>query len=131
MAQETYRMPPDGWVCFHCGERFKTVGGARVHFGRRPSSTAGCLIKVGEARGLLMEVRRLEAELRELIDNACRVCDQTLLSKRALANHKRLTVAFACRVGLAAGWQAQVDLSASSVTFFGPAAWNMKRHHEV
>ena len=84
MAQETYRMPPDGWVCFHCGERFTTVGGARVHFGRRPSSTAGCLIKVGEARGLLMEVRRLEAELRELIDNACRVCDQTLRSKRGV-----------------------------------------------
>ena len=82
MAQETYRMPPDGWVCFHCGERFTTVGGAMVHFGRRPSSTAGCLIKVGEERGLLMEVRRLEAALRELIDNACRVCHQTLLSKR-------------------------------------------------
>ena len=83
-------MPPDGWVCFHCGERFKTVGGAQVHFERRPSSTAGCLIKAGEERGLLMEVRRLEAALRELIDNACRVCDQTLLSRRALADHQWL-----------------------------------------
>ncbi len=80
MAQETYRMPPDGWVCFHCGERFTTVGGAQDHFGRRPSSTPGCMIKAGEARGLLMEVRRLEAEARELIDNACRVCDQPLAS---------------------------------------------------
>ena len=80
MGQETYRMPPDGRVCFHCGERFKTVGGARVHFGRRPSSTAGCLIKVGEERGLLMEVRRLEAVLRDLIDNICRVCHQPLAS---------------------------------------------------
>ncbi len=103
MARETYRMPPDGWVCLHCGGRFTTVGGARVRFGRRPSSTAGCLIKIGEERGLLMEVRRLEAELRELIDNTCRVCDQTLLSRRALANHQWLAVAFACRVGLAQG----------------------------
>ena len=88
MAQETYRMPADGWVCFHCGERFTTSGSAAIHFGRRPSSTAGCLIKVGEEWGLLMEVRRLEAEVRELIDNTCRVCDQTLLSRRALADHK-------------------------------------------
>ena len=76
MAQQTCRMPPDGWVCFHCGERFTTVGGAQVHFGRWPRDTPGCLIKAGEARGLLMEVRRLEAELRELIDNTCRVCRQ-------------------------------------------------------
>ena len=73
-------MPPDGWVCFHCGERFTTVGGAQVHFGRVPSNTPGCLIKAGEARGLLMEVRRLEAEARELIDNTCRVCRQPLAS---------------------------------------------------
>ncbi len=43
-------MPPDGWVCFHCGERFTTVGGAQTHFGRRPIDTPGCLIKVGEER---------------------------------------------------------------------------------
>ena len=73
-------MPPDGWVCFHCGERFTTVGGAMVHFDRRPSSTAGYLIKVGEERGLLLEIRRLEAEARKLIDNTCRVCDQPLAS---------------------------------------------------
>ena len=83
MAQETYRMPPDGWVCYHCGERFTTVGGAQVHFGRRPSSTAGCMIKIEEERGLLMEARRLEAGVRELIDNACRVCRQPLASALA------------------------------------------------
>ena len=53
-------MPRDGWVCFHCGERFTTVGGAQTHFGRRPIDTPGCLIKVGEERRLLMEIRRLE-----------------------------------------------------------------------
>ena len=83
-------MPSDGWVCFHCGERFKTPGGAADHFGRRPSNTAGCLIKAGEERGLLLEIRRLEAEVRELVDNTCRLCDQAPLSKRALANHKWL-----------------------------------------
>ena len=80
MGQETCRMPPDGWVCFHCGERFTTVGGAQVHFGRRPRDTPGCMIKAGEERGLLLEVRRLEAALRELIDNARRVCRQPLAS---------------------------------------------------
>ena len=88
MTQETYPMPKDGWVCFHCGERFTTPGGARIHFGARPTAMAGCLIKVGEERGLLMEIRRLEAALAELIDNTCSICDQTFLSKRALASHK-------------------------------------------
>ena len=98
MAQETYWMPADGWVCFHCGERFKTSGGAEIHFGRRPSSTAGCLIKLGEERGLLMEVRRLEAEVRELIDNTCRVCDQTLLSRRATCRPVAMAIN-PCRYG--------------------------------
>jgi hypothetical protein len=30
---ETYPAPPDGWVCFHCGERFRSQYGARLHFG--------------------------------------------------------------------------------------------------
>ena len=29
-------MPIDGWVCFHCGERFRTEGAARDHFGETP-----------------------------------------------------------------------------------------------
>ena len=65
---------------FSLRRAFKTVGGARVHFGRRPRDTAGCLIKTGEERGLLMEIRRLEAALRELIYNTCRVCRQPLAS---------------------------------------------------
>ena len=66
MTQETYPMPTDGWVCFHCGERFTTPGGAEDHFGARPTDTAACLIKVGEERGLVMALRRSQAEVREL-----------------------------------------------------------------
>ncbi len=29
----TYEEPKDGWVCFHCGERFTKIGLAREHFG--------------------------------------------------------------------------------------------------
>ena len=63
---EFYEMPPDGWVCFHCGERFTTVGAAEDHFGERPTDMAGCRIKIGEERGLVMELRRLQARVREL-----------------------------------------------------------------
>ena len=84
---ETYQMPPDGWVCFHCGERFTTPGGAQVHFGARPEDQAGCLIKVGEERGLLMRIRVLEAGLREVVHHECRICEQRLANKRVLANH--------------------------------------------
>lgn len=83
-------MPADGWVCFHCGERFTTVGSAEDHFGARPTDMAACLIKVGEERGLVMELRRVQAQLREYTDHICSVCGQQLANSRALANHKWL-----------------------------------------
>ena len=64
---DTYSMPPDGWVCFHCGERFTTPGGAKDHFGSHPSATAACRIKVGEEMGLLMALRRAETYIIEQI----------------------------------------------------------------
>ena len=90
MPQDVYPMPADGWVCFHCGERFTTVGTAEDHFGTHPTDMAACLIKVGEERGLVMELRRVQAELRELRNNACAICGQELANKRALADHKWL-----------------------------------------
>ena len=78
MGQETCRMPPDGWVCFHCGERSRRLAALRSISVAGPADTPGCMIKLaGEERGLLLEVRRLEAALRELIDNARRVCRPT------------------------------------------------------
>jgi len=32
----SYETPRDGWVCFHCGVRFKTERAAREHFGEKP-----------------------------------------------------------------------------------------------
>ena len=41
---ETYTYPEEGrgWVCFHCGQRFVTPGGARLHFGTTPTATPFC-----------------------------------------------------------------------------------------
>ena len=88
--RNTYPAPADGWLCFHCGERFTTPGSAADHFGGRPTDTAACRVKVGEERGLVMALRRVEAELRELKHHECAICDQKLRTKRALANHKWL-----------------------------------------
>ena len=55
-------MPRDGWVCFHCGERFTTYGAAEDHFGKTPEAKVGCLINT-EERGLLMSLRRAEEEV--------------------------------------------------------------------
>lgn len=41
--EETYPMPADGWLCFHCGQRFTTIRGARLHFGPTPDRVARCL----------------------------------------------------------------------------------------
>jgi hypothetical protein len=59
-TQDTYPMPAHGWTCFHCGETFKTPGGAQNHFGGNVNGLAGCQIKVGEERGLLMALRKAE-----------------------------------------------------------------------
>lgn len=74
-APDTYPAPAHGWTCFHCGETFPsdTMAGqrrARDHFGADPSRKPGCLIRIehGDERGLLMKVRRLEAELGRLRD---------------------------------------------------------------
>ena len=58
-----YVTPTHGWTCFHCGETFRTPGSARDHFGADPLKDPACLIKVGEERGLVMALRRAEAEL--------------------------------------------------------------------
>ena len=60
-----YAMPPDGWVCYHCGERFTTPGAAGDHFGVRPGDGLACRIKAGEQRGLVMALRKAQAEHHE------------------------------------------------------------------
>lgn len=63
---DTYQQPEHGWTCFHCGETFTAPGAARDHFGETPGKVAGCMIKAGDERGLLMEFRKLERERDEL-----------------------------------------------------------------
>ena len=60
---ETYPKPEHGWTCFHCGETFTTPESARDHFGFDPSADPGCIIKLGAERGLLMALRKAEAEI--------------------------------------------------------------------
>lgn len=59
-ATGTYETPKHGWTCFFCGETFTTYGAARDHFGEQPTDLAACQIKVGEERGLVMELRRAQ-----------------------------------------------------------------------
>src|SRR5258707_1218387 len=70
MEAETYPMPKDGWTCFHCGDNFTTPGAARDHFGGEPKTLAGCQIKAGQERGLLMELRKAEARAIEWEERA-------------------------------------------------------------
>lgn len=74
MGADTYEPPRHGWTCFYCGETFKTVGSAADHFGNNMhTAEPGCLIdyrvqveeggKPERGRGLLMALRKVEAEL--------------------------------------------------------------------
>lgn len=58
--------PALGWTCFHCGETFTTPGAAQDHFGCSQSDDPACRIKMGEERGLVMALRKAEAEIRRL-----------------------------------------------------------------
>lgn len=69
-SEATYTAPKDGWVCFHCGERFRTEGAARDHFGGEPGELAGCQIKAGEERGLLIELRKAQERVKLWINRA-------------------------------------------------------------
>ena len=64
----TYQKPPDGWVCFFCGERFINYGAAEMHFGASPEDRPACRIKLGNERGLVMALRKAQAKLRALLD---------------------------------------------------------------
>ena len=70
---DNYPMPLGGWTCFHCGENFTTYGLARDHFGDQPEDGVACKIKVGEERGLVMELRRVQDKVRDLEDEVERL----------------------------------------------------------
>lgn len=44
LDSETYPYPEGpGWVCFHCGQRFLTAKGAKLHFGENPKGKTICV----------------------------------------------------------------------------------------
>jgi hypothetical protein len=61
-----YNRPKHGWVCFHCGDVFRTPGEARDHFGFSPAATPACRIKLGGERSLVMALRQTENQRDEL-----------------------------------------------------------------
>ena len=72
-----YPMPPRGtpgygWRCFHCDAWLTTPGAAEDHFGKTPAAVPGCIIHVGEERGLLMALRKAEALAEEFLLRAQR-----------------------------------------------------------
>ena len=72
-------MPEDGWVCFHCGERFTTVNSARDHFGETPLSRAICTVTTEQFRRELREYRALEVlyhDRRPVPDALIRLAEQ-------------------------------------------------------
>ena len=65
MPRDTYPKPADGWVCFHCGERFLSTRKAREHFGPTPISDPACQLAEPELRRQLRQLRSLEKLLHE------------------------------------------------------------------
>lgn len=85
---DTYSMPADGWVCFHCGERFRKEGAAREHFGPRPSARAACLITAAELKVELMDYRKLEFRFGPLDDRNRKLYRASLEGVLATAERK-------------------------------------------
>ena len=68
---DTYPAPPDGWVCFHCGERFLLQGQAIEHFGLDPDSIPACLLSPEHVRAELRRFRVVEHQLRGVLSRLC------------------------------------------------------------
>lgn len=61
---ETFNFPAHGFTCFHCGDTFHSVKGAREHFGETPDEQPGCVLKLSHGeRGLLAVIRAQYFEL--------------------------------------------------------------------
>ena len=59
--------PPDGWVCFHCGERFLHQNDARDHFGFDPGSQPACQFPPEYVASGLRQFRCVETDLRSIL----------------------------------------------------------------
>ncbi len=57
-----HAVPRDGWICFHCGDVFRSWGAARDHFGFDSSADPACRIKAGLEGGLVAALRRAEED---------------------------------------------------------------------
>lgn len=90
-TQEVYLAPKHGWCCFHCGENFRTFGGAQDHFGATPGERPACLIKLGDERGLIMELRKAQAGYEEMLNRALRAEEELEMVQRSYDELKRLT----------------------------------------
>ena len=62
----TYPQPWDGWVCFHCGTRFREPDAAREHFGPNPyDSVAACLKGDQQIPGLITGDNLIAFDIRD------------------------------------------------------------------
>ena len=81
MTDNTYPQPPDGWVCFHCGERFTDRHKAGDHFGPTPASKPACSISIGLLFRELREYRWLEKRFGILDERNRKVYESALARK--------------------------------------------------
>ena len=86
---DTYPMPADGWVCFHCGERFTTPSSARDHFGFYPEASPACTIPLEQFQAELREYRVLEAKFAHLKPQGEAFYTQVSERRRALLRADR------------------------------------------
>lgn len=59
-AKLPYKVPKEGWTCFHCGENFKDFKKAQEHFGLKKDMTCACVLKICKDPCLVMELRKAE-----------------------------------------------------------------------
>lgn len=62
----TYTKPGEGFVCFHCGERFIDYESAKAHFGEKPDTQPTCFAAPSPTIAALEPVQLTESEAAEL-----------------------------------------------------------------
>lgn len=83
----TYPAPRHGWICFHCGETFKTPEAAAEHFGTTPAETPECIDRATSSyQDLVRRTREAEHAMRRAIDERNRALDEAEVATGTLTS---------------------------------------------
>ena len=78
---DVYERPNEGWVCYHCGERFLSPGSAEVHFGTRPTGLVRCReMQVNHAKAIREKDEAIAQARADALEEAAKAVEKRIIT---------------------------------------------------